>query len=182
MDNNDLLLKLAHDSIKDELFASKSIDENLLLNEHPFLKEERAVFVTLNLHGHLRGCIGSLLPRRSLLEDIVQNAKSAAFSDPRFPSLSKEEFENIEREIALLTIPEKLEYKDVEDLKSKLRVGIDGVILKKGFYQATFLPSVWEQLPTFELFFNHLCQKAGLNGNCIDDLPEIYLYQAQKIK
>lgn len=180
--NSDILLQIAKDSIKNKLFGTESINKDLLLQEYPELSQQRATFVTLNLNNRLRGCIGSLIPQRSLLEDIISNAASAAFSDPRFFPLSSDEFENIDIEISLLTIPAELPYKDTDDLKSKLRTGIDGVILKSGFNQATFLPQVWEQLPTFELFFEHLCQKAGLSGNCLGSHPEILIYQADKIK
>ena len=66
------------------------------------------------------------------------------------------------------------------DLKSKIRVGVDGVILSLNGKRATFLPSVWEQLPTFELFFAHLCQKAGLPHDCLHNHPKIETYQANK--
>jgi hypothetical protein len=180
MDNSSLI-NLVKSSIK-ERFENSNLVDNSLKENYPELNEDRATFVTLNLNGNLRGCIGSLLPRRSLFDDIVSNAKAAAFEDPRFSPITPDEFENIEIEISILSIPTILEYKDSEDLKSKLRVGIDGVILKDGFYQATFLPSVWEQLPTFELFFSHLYQKAGINQNCLENHPEIYIYQAKKIK
>lgn len=180
MDNSSLLA-LVKASIKSELNNTSYIDTSLK-EKYPELNEQRATFVTLNLEGNLRGCIGSLLPQRSLFDDIVSNAKAAAFEDPRFSPLTSEEFENIEIEISILSIPSILEYKDTEDLKSKLKIGVDGVILKDGIYQATFLPSVWEQLPTFELFFSHLCKKAGLIQNCLKNHPEIYIYQAKKIK
>ena len=68
-------------------------------------------------------------------------------------------------EISILTAPKPLAYTDGEDLLNKLRPGIDGVILKKGFHQSTFLPQVWDQLPDKKMFLNHLCLKAGLDGN-----------------
>ena len=176
-----ILLELASKSIRDELENSATVDRQSVLQQHPEFNEKRATFVTLNLNGQLRGCIGSLLPHRNLVDDVVQNAKSAAFHDPRFLPLSKAEFENVEIEISLLSVPEPLEYSSADDLKSKISVGKDGVILRLDGYQATFLPQVWEQLPTFELFFNHLCQKAGLGGGCLAKHPEIQLYQVEKI-
>ncbi len=176
-----ILLELASNSIRDELENCVTVDKQSLLDEHPEFNENRATFVTLNLNGQLRGCIGSLLPHRNLIDDIVENAKSAAFHDPRFLPLSKAEFENVEIEISLLSVPKPLEYSSIDDLKSKIRVGKDGVILRIDGYQATFLPQVWEQLPTFELFFNRLCQKAGLGGDCLVEYPEIQLYQVEKI-
>ena len=175
------LLELARASIAEAFDPAQKVDVNAWLREYPELGEKRAVFVTLNLGGALRGCIGSLLPHRSLLEDVMDNAKAAAFRDPRFMPLDLEEFEDIEIELSLLSLPYEIIYKNTADLKKKIRPGIDGVILNFHGYQATFLPSVWEQLPTFELFFEHLCKKAGLDGECLSRHPEISLYQAQKV-
>ena len=113
---------------------------------------------------------------------MLSNAKAAAFDDPRFHALSTEEFKTVEIEISILTIPVELIYEDTKDLKSKIRIGEDGVILKSGMHQATFLPQVWEQLPNFEEFFSHLCQKAGLEVACLDQNPDIYTYKALKVK
>jgi uncharacterized protein len=175
------LIRLARESILEVFDPEQKIDRLVWLCRYPELSEERAVFVTLNAQGNLRGCIGSLLPHRSLLEEVIANAKAAAFRDPRFAPLSMEEFETIDIELSLLSLPYELEYSDVDDLKHKIRPGIDGVILRLGDHQATFLPSVWEQLPSFELFFEHLCHKAGLEGLCLQQHPEISLYQAKKI-
>ena len=177
-----VLLALAKYSIDEEFSNEHEIDKVAMIEQYPELAEKRAVFVTLNLDGRLRGCIGSLIPHRRLIDDIISNAKSAAFRDPRFPPLTQEEFKNIEMEISLLSIPYELEYKDIADLKAKIRVGIDGVILQHHNNQATFLPSVWEQLSTFEDFFTYLCEKAGLGGECLKAHPNIRLYQAKKIQ
>ena len=175
-----LLLDLVRDSIASEFNKQDILSEKYeSLNE---LHEKRATFVTINLDGQLRGCIGSLTPYRTLGEDIISNAKAAAFEDPRFFPLSQEEFERAEFELSILSVPEILEYSDIEDLKAKIRVNIDGVILKLENRQATFLPSVWEMLPNFEIFFSHLCQKAGFEPNCLESHPTIYTYQTDKIK
>ncbi len=166
----------------EEFERKKIVEQDALAGAHPELSESRATFVTLTINGQLRGCIGSLVPQRALIDDIVHNAKAAAFRDPRFSPLTKPEYERVHVEISLLSIPQALNYSGTADLKSKLRPDIDGVILKSGYHQATFLPQVWEQLPSFELFFAHLCQKAGLGGNCLEQKPEIYTYQAEKIK
>ena len=178
-----ILLKIAKEAIEEELYGKK-IDKELYLSLYPQLREKRAVFVTINKRGSLRGCIGSLLPYRSLLEDLIQNAKSAAFYDPRFPPLSKEEYEkdDLEIEISILSIPKPLEYSDIDDLKSKIKPFKHGVILSIDGYRATFLPQVWEQLPQFELFFAHLCQKAGLSADCLKYHPKIEVYEVEKIK
>ena len=88
----------------------------------------------------------------------------------------------IKLEVSLLTPPVKADYVDTEDLKKKIRAKEDGVILKLNSYQATFLPQVWEELESFELFFAHLCHKAGLGQNCLSEHPEIYIYQVEKMK
>ncbi len=86
----------------------------------------------------------------------------------------------MEIDISVLSKPQKLEYKDGEDLIAKLRPGIDGVILQIGGAGATFLPQVWEQLPDPALFLNHLCRKAGMPDKVWRDAhPEIEIYQVQ---
>lgn len=176
-----VLLDIAHEAIKDELFGINSIDTVQLLNEYEPLNEIRASFVTLYKEDNLRGCIGSLLPQRKLLDDIMYNAKAAAFHDYRFQPLRKEELNTLQIEISLLTLPKELIYSSLLELKEKIRPGVDGVILEKNNDKATFLPQVWEQLPTFELFFEHLCQKAGLASSCLNSFPTIQTYQVEKI-
>ena len=175
------LLQIAKDAIRAKLEGFE-IDKEALIKKYPDLAKKQAVFVTLTLDNNLRGCIGSLIAHRSLIDDLIHNAQSAAFGDPRFSPLTKEEFERVKIEVSLLSEPTKVEYDDVSDLKQKIRVGVDGVILKLGSYQATFLPQVWEQLNSFDLFFAHLCQKAGLNYECLNEHPDIYTYHVEKIK
>jgi len=179
--NKKILLKIARASILEEFEKKQLINRDELIKEYPFLSEERATFVTLKINNQLRGCIGSILPRMPLIDDVIYNAKQAAFADPRFPPLTPEEFEQIHLEISILTIPQKLEYENKEDLKRKITKN-DGVILALADKQATFLPSVWEELPVFELFFGHLCMKAGMSGDCLDYHPLIYTYQAEIIE
>ncbi|MFP4333213.1 MAG: AmmeMemoRadiSam system protein A [Campylobacterales bacterium] len=172
------LIKLARGSIAEE-FGEKFDLESFATSE---LKDEGASFVTITQNGELRGCIGSLIATSPLYRDIAHNAKSAAFKDPRFRPLSKEEFEDIKIEVSVLTPPKELEYSDIEDLKSKIIPNKHGVILTNGYNKATFLPQVWEQLPTFDLFFAHLCQKSGQSLNCLEAHPTIQTYEALKYK
>ncbi|MEA3419917.1 MAG: AmmeMemoRadiSam system protein A [Campylobacterota bacterium] len=177
------LLTLARASIAEAVDMTYTLDLDALLEDNPWLEEEGASFVTLTTSGErLRGCIGSIVAHQKLYEDIIHNARNAAMHDPRFPSLTQEEFDRITVEISVLSEPEPLEYDSIEELKSKIRVGIDGVVLKKGVYQATFLPQVWDQLPDFELFFSHLCQKAGMEADCLSRMPEILTYQVEEYK
>jgi len=125
-----------------------------------------AAFVTLHTRaGDLRGCIGSLVAHRALIDDVRANALAAAFEDPRFSPVTLREMPDLVVEISVLTAPEPLVYQGPEDLVCKLRPGIDGVILERGWNRATFLPQVWEQLPEPEEFLAHLCYKAGLSPN-----------------
>lgn len=177
-----ILLKIASDAIEEGLLSKTIIDKEALVSQYDFLLQTRACFVTLTINGQLRGCIGSLIPHRKLIDDIIENAKKAAFQDPRFKPLTALEFEKTNIEISLLTVPKLLNYESIKDLQSKIRIGIDGVILQYEKKQATFLPQVWEQLPEFTVFFEHLCTKAGLSSDCLKNNPTIYTYQAQKIK
>jgi AmmeMemoRadiSam system protein A len=177
----DILTNIVKKSIQERFEHKPLIDKELILQNYPELNQQKATFVTLNMDNNLRGCIGSIIAHRTFLEDLIENAKSAAFGDPRFLPLSKEEFEKIDIEISILTEPQEITYDSIDDLKNKVEVGIDGIIIIKGDFQSTFLPQVWEQLPTFDSFFEHLCQKAGMHQNCLDYNPIVYKYQVEKI-
>jgi AmmeMemoRadiSam system protein B/AmmeMemoRadiSam system protein A len=156
-----ILLKLARQTIEEKLEKrSIKVDPDSLMDSA--LKEKRGTFVTLTINNQLRGCIGNLDATYSILDGIERNAINAAFHDPRFPPLKDDELNRVDIEVSILTEPQPLEYQDSKDLLSKLRVNVDGVILRKGSASATFLPQVWEQLPQSEKFLSHLCTKAGL--------------------
>ena len=154
-----LLLRLARETLAHRLRGG---DFPSPLVEPEFLSK-RAVFVTLTMAGKLRGCIGNLVPVGPLWEGVRDNAVSAAVHDHRFSTLTAEDLDRVSIEISVLTTPENLMYEGSDDLVEKLRVGVDGVILRKDGRSATFLPQVWDQLTTPELFLDHLCSKAGLN-------------------
>ena len=129
------------------------------------LREEGASFVTLTIHGELRGCIGTLQAYQPLAEDVREHAVASALDDPRFPPVREEELSRIQIEVSRLTRPIPLEYKDAKDLLSKLRPHVDGVILQDGFHRATFLPQVWEKIPEAAAFLDNLCYKMGVNSS-----------------
>jgi len=128
----------------------------------PRLTQPGASFVTLTARGELRGCIGSLEPRRSLAEDVAANACAAALDDDRFPPLNASELPDVELEISILSPPRPLPAESRDELLARLRPGVDGLVLRDGWHRATFLPAVWEQLADPELFLSHLERKAGL--------------------
>jgi AmmeMemoRadiSam system protein A len=126
------------------------------------LRAPRATFVTLHVGDALRGCIGTLEARRTLVEDVAHNARAAAFEDPRFPPLARAELGRLDIHISVLSAPEPVAFASEEDLLRQLRPRVDGLILQAGPRRGTFLPSVWEQLPEPREFLRHLKRKAGL--------------------
>lgn len=128
----------------------------------PALRPDAASFVTLQIDGELRGCIGTLEAYRPLVADVAANAWAAAFRDSRFPPLAPAEEKLLTLHISVLTTPEPLSVRNEADLLGRLRPGVDGLVLADGMRRATFLPSVWEQLPDPRDFVAHLKRKAGL--------------------
>jgi len=179
---NQVLLEIAKKSIEKKFDSSVKIDKEGLLKDFPFLAKNGATFVTLTLNKQLRGCIGSLQAYRPLLDDLISNANAAAFEDPRFYELTFDEFKKVNIEISILSSPVEVIYKDIEDLKLKIKPNIHGVILQKDGRRSTFLPQVWEQLPTFEEFFSHLCHKGSFEVNCLGFHPLVFTYEVKKIK
>jgi len=165
--------------------VSPNVQENLVPDVHkpplgsenePWLSEKGASFVTLRIGGDLRGCIGSLVAYQPLKDDVRQNARAAAFEDPRFYPLSVREFEQVHIEVSVLSAPEPMPFSSREDALAKLRPGVDGVILSAGRHRATFLPQVWDELPDKEEFISHLLMKAGLPPTFWDDSVRIERY------
>jgi AmmeMemoRadiSam system protein A len=178
-----IVLSIAKTAILSQFDTNITIDTKALLKHHPFLAQEGASFVTLKKSGELRGCIGSIVAYRTLLDDLIANAKAAAFHDPRFQALHLEETqEEFFLEVSLLSKAVLLEYEDIADLIEKIKPFEDGLILKYGPYQGTFLPQVWEQLPTPEAFLEHLSYKAGADATIYSKHPDIYRYKVEHIQ
>ena len=131
--------------------------------------QNAATFVTLTKSGargpELRGCIGSLQAAQPLAADVAQNALAAAFRDPRFPPLTREEWPQVRVEVSLLSAPKPMRFADEADLLAQIRQGDDGVILECDGRRATFLPQVWESIPDKRQFLAELARKAGLPGD-----------------
>jgi AmmeMemoRadiSam system protein A len=176
-----LLLQLARDSIRHGLAAGRPLAVDLA-NLPPALKAVRATFVTLQKHGELRGCIGSLEAARPLAEDIAHNAYAAAFQDPRFPPLGAAEVDGLEIHLSLLTPAQPMSFQSEEDLVAQLRPGVDGLILADHGRRGTFLPSVWEQLPGPAQFLEHLKLKAGLPKEYWSDSIRVFRYETERVE
>jgi len=157
--NRQLLLKIARGSLEASVRGQHYKEpENIPAD----LKENRGCFVTLTVGEALRGCIGYIEPIMPLYNAVVDNAKNAALSDPRFSPVTAVELDKITVEVSVLTVPQRLKIGGPDDILLKLRPEIDGVILEKNGRQSTFLPQVWEQLPDKIDFLRHLSLKAGL--------------------
>jgi hypothetical protein len=147
---------------------------------HAALAAPGAVFVTLTEEGRLRGCIGSLEAWRTLEADVEANAKAAAFSDPRFPPVGREELPRLRVEVSLLAPAEPLPVADEAEAVARLRPGVDGVILECGGRRGTFLPQVWESLPEPHRFLAHLKEKAGLPADFWSPEIRLHRYEVRK--
>ncbi len=170
------LLQLARESIAHGLAHGEPLPVQASDYEE-VLQAVRASFVTLQIQGRLRGCIGSLEASMPLVEDVVQHAYAAAFSDPRFPPLTDQELPRLDIHISILTPSTPMTFADEADLLRQLRPGVDGLIIAQGGRRATFLPSVWDSLPEPTQFLQHLKLKAGIT----EEPLEAWRYTAENI-
>lgn len=166
------VLKAARASIMAELNQEEFVPHRI----PSVLTQYGASFATLKIDGELRGCIGSVYPTKPLILDIIDNAKNAAFRDPRFEPITQEEFDKIEISVSILSAIERINFKDEKDLLSKIYP--HGIIIAERDRRAVYLPIVWEQLPDKEIFLNSLKEKAGLPPNYFSRTFEAYKFSA----
>lgn len=159
---HDNLLKIAKYSILEKFWDKTLWSLSIKDNE---LNEIKSCFVTLKKNGELRWCIWSIIPRQTLYKDIIENAKNSAFKDPRFPSLKKEELDDLEIEITVLSPMQEKTFDSYEQLIEFLDKEKCWLVIRLWYRSATFLPSVWEQLPDVEDFIIHLLYKAWISPN-----------------
>lgn len=152
-----LLLELARASLAETFGGPK-----LAVPEADWLCAHTASFVTLTSLGALRGCIGTVEPRRPLGEDVVHNARAAAFADPRFSPMLKVELPQVRIEVTVLSSLVPLEATSERQALERLRVGEHGVVLEWGARRAVFIPQMWQKLPDPATFLAYLREKAGL--------------------
>jgi AmmeMemoRadiSam system protein A len=179
-DEKRILLKLARRSV--ELAANHHPLPTLVLSEYSApLQQEGASFVTLTENGELRGCLGALEPYQPLVQDVCEHAASAAMDDYRFTPVHPREIPSLTIEISRLTVPQPLDYQQPLELLTILKPGVDGVILRDGPHRATFLPQVWEKLPTPATFLSHLCQKMGAPSDLWrHKILQVFTYQVEE--
>ena len=178
------LLKVARQSIEAGLDHSGPLELNPADYEHN-LTQRGCCFVTLHLNGQLRGCIGSLEAYQPLVKDVGEHAHAAAFRDPRFLPLGADELPDTKISVSILSQPDPIQFQSEEDLLRALNPGVDGLILEEknssGYllHKATYLPSVWEQLPSPKEFVQSLKQKAGLSPDYWSDQLSFLRYRTQ---
>lgn len=139
-----------------------------------------ASFVTLKQYGELRGCMGSLEAHRSLWEDVHTNALAAAFRDPRFPPLTREELAITQIEVSVLSESRALVAHTEAEVLAQLQPNLHGVIFEFERHRATFLPQVWQDLPDKQAFMAALKRKAGLAPGFWSPEIKIRVYTVEK--
>ena len=173
------LLSLARQTITDYFDKSKKT----LVNPKEIDKEltkPAATFVTLTKSGELRGCVGNLVAKKPLYQDVINNALMSAFFDNRFPQLKERELKDIKIEISILSRPIPYKHENTVSLLEQVKPKKHGVIIQNGFNQATYLPQVWDDLSDKVEFLESLCIKAGLPKEAWkEESTEIFYYMVE---
>ncbi len=155
-DEKELLLKAARQSILSAFGEAEKPEINY--TAYPLLKQKMGAFVTLKIDEELRGCIGYIIAIKPLFDTVCETARAAAFNDPRFKELTREEFDKIKIEISVLSLFEPIKSYD------EIELGKHGLLMEEGG-RAVLLPQVaTENNYTREQFLTALCHKAGLYG------------------
>lgn len=175
LDEGKKAVGLARESIESELNKTE-----VQIEAPKSFEEKRGVFVTINKGENLRGCIGRPYPNQSLKEGILGAAKDAAFNDPRFPSLTKEEIDEVKIEVTILTKPDKIEG-DPKKRPEKIEIGKHGLIAESGYKKGLLLPQVpvdndWDEID----FLSQTAMKAGLSPDAwVDEEVGYYKFEGQ---
>lgn len=167
------LLEIARKTMNEYVSSDKKLD---FTESDPLLLKNMGAFVTIHKQGNLRGCIGNIIGRQPLYLTVRDMAIEAATADPRFAPVTADELEDIDIEISVLSTPERVE--DVDEIK----LGVHGVIVKRGNSGGVFLPQVATETGwTRQEFLDNLCaHKAGLNADAWKDKDtELYSFTAQ---
>ncbi len=175
------LLRIARTALEEAVLHGRVFEPSR--DDYPDpLFDKGASFVTLEKNGELRGCIGSLLPRRATALDVAENAYNAALHDGRFAPVAAGELGEIGIAVSLLTGFEPVAYENEEDLLAKVNAGVDGLVIRDGSRQGLFLPSVWKQLPDKRDFLNNLKLKAGMSPSYWSNAIKVYRFRTVEIK
>ena len=148
------------------------------------LDEKLGVFVTLNKNNDLRGCIGYAEPIEPAINATIEVAIAAAFNDPRFSAVTKDEFPILDLEVTVLTKPEIIYVAHPDQYIDEITIGEDGLIIQKGYSRGLLLPQVAvEHALNEEEFLEHTCMKAGISADSwMDESCDVYKFQGQIFK
>ncbi len=155
------LLDAAYTTLRYLGETGKAANVNVESFELP-LRALRKTFVTLEVDGQLRGCVGSLVATQPLIADVVGNTYKSATQDPRFKVMTPEEIGKVKVTISILSHLRPMSFGSDAELLDKLRPEIDGLVIRDGGRHSLFLPKVWDALPDPNDFLGHLKAKAGL--------------------
>lgn len=174
------VLKIARQSL--ELFLRQDVFYHPDLSDLPAeLVALGSSFVTITNHGKLRGCMGNTEARYALAKDIARNAISAGSRDYRFPPVTAAELIDVRLEVTILTIPTPLLYHSYDELATKLKPGVHGVILTSGNRKGLLLPQVWDRLPDADRFLEMIALKAAIPAGDLRDAPpsvKVFTFEA----
>ncbi|MEC8932271.1 MAG: AmmeMemoRadiSam system protein A, partial [Candidatus Latescibacterota bacterium] len=173
------LLMVAEQAI-DHLLA-EGVALQIDLSDYPAsLHRQAATFVTLRREDRsLRGCMGSSIPMKPLVEDVADNTFAAATRDPRFPRLTHTERPGLQLSISVLSPVERMQVAGTADLIQQLRPGIDGLMLVDGSRRGTLLPAVWQAITDPQQFVTEVKAKAGWDADHWSETIAAFRYTAQ---
>ncbi len=174
------LLEVARRSVEHGLREGRSLPVNPAQHP-PELCVRRATFVTLRLDAGLRGCTGRIEASQPLVVDVAESAYKSAFADPRFAAVTEAELPQLEFHISVLSALERLVVESEEALLKLLRPKVDGLVLREGSIQSTYLPSVWDSIGDAREFVRELKRKAGLPADHWSQALECFRYTAESI-
>lgn len=177
----DSLLNLARQTIQEYVSNGRIFEPE---TEDKALLEQRSAYVTLRKDGKKIGCGGRVLPSEPLYMSVRNNALELAKNNPEFSfeSIRQEDLNKIKIKLSVLSHPQKIKFKDLNDLLSQISLGEDGLLVVNGPNKATFLPEVWSDYPDKNMFLTHLCIKAELLQNCWNQKVSFYKYQVQEFE
>ena len=176
------LVELAKEAISHYLETGEKLP---IPEDYPIeLDEKLGVFVTLNENNMLRGCIGYAEPIEPAINATIEVAIAAAFNDPRFNAITKDEFEKLDFEVTVLTKPEMIIVAHPDQYFEEIEIGVDGLIIQKGYSRGLLLPQVaTENAFGIEEFLEHTCMKAGISADSwMDESCDVYKFQGQIFK
>ena len=186
LDDGKTLIKFARENIEHFLKNSKRIIIPDGLREK--FSDKYGAFVTLNVYNikgnPLRGCIGYIEPKFPLYDVVHRVSVSSATEDPRFPSVTLEEMDELIIELSILTPPKLIEVTDPNEYLEKIVIGRDGLIVEKGMRRGLLLPQVpvdHDRNWGVEIFLEHTCNKAWLSSEAWRNIKTTKIYSFQAI-